>query len=65
MNRIEYVKIGETVYHEILDNGLNVFVVPRRISAKAMRFLAANRRCDRRFALKAFGIERRPASRIF
>ncbi len=58
MNRIEYVKIGETVYHEILDNGLNVFVVPKKDFSKSYAFFAANYGgCDRRFALNGKWID--------
>lgn len=29
MNKIEYPNIQETLYHDVLDNGLNVFILPK------------------------------------
>lgn len=52
MKLIEYEKIGEKVYHHVLDNKLNIYVLPKRGFNKYFAFFATNYGgCDRRFAL--------------
>ncbi len=38
----EYPRIGEKMYHEVLENGLNVFVAPKTDYAKSYAFFATN-----------------------
>lgn len=42
MNILKYPRIGEQLYHKVLDNGLNVFVCPKPGHAKRYAFFAAN-----------------------
>ena len=42
MTRQEYPRIGETVYHQVLDNGLNVFVDVKPDFGKSYAFFATN-----------------------
>ena len=42
MNTLEYPRIGERLYHRVLDNGLNVFVCPKPEHAKSYAFFATN-----------------------
>ncbi len=42
MNCLEYPRIGERLYHKVLDNGLNVFVCPKPEHAKSYAFFATN-----------------------
>lgn len=42
MNAVNYPRIGETVYHEVLENGLNVFVCPKPDYGKSYAFFATN-----------------------
>jgi predicted Zn-dependent peptidase len=52
MKQIEYAKIGEMVYHEILDNKLSIYTVPKKDFNKSFAFFATNYGgCDRRFSL--------------
>ena len=30
MNKQEFTRINEVLYHEVLDNGLNVFLLPKK-----------------------------------
>lgn len=52
MELIEYKRLGEKVWHERLDNGLNIFVIPKRGFSRTYAFFAVNYGgCDRRFEL--------------
>lgn len=42
MTRLEYPRIGETMYHEVLENGLNIFVFPKPDYGKSYAFFATN-----------------------
>lgn len=42
MEKIEFVKVGEQMYHEKLENGLNVFVFPKPEFQMGYAFFAAN-----------------------
>ena len=42
MNRTDYARLGETVYSEVLPNGLRVCVIPKRGFARKYAFFAAN-----------------------
>ena len=42
MNSLNYPRIGERLYHKVLDNGLNVFVCPKPEHAKSYAFFATN-----------------------
>ena len=42
MEKLEFAKVGETMYHEKLENGLNVFVFPKPEFQKGYAFFAAN-----------------------
>lgn len=42
MIKREYPRIGETVYHEVLENGLNIFVDPKPDYGKSYAFFATN-----------------------
>jgi len=42
MNKLEYPRIGERVYHTVLENGLNIFVAPKPDHVKSYAFFAAN-----------------------
>lgn len=42
MTRTDYPRIGETVYHEVLENGLHVFVSPKADYGKSYAFFATN-----------------------
>jgi len=42
MIKREYPRIGETVYHQVLENGLNIFVDPKLDYGKSYAFFATN-----------------------
>ena len=42
MIRTEYSRIGESVYHEVLENGLHIYVFPKPEHAKSYAFFATN-----------------------
>ena len=42
MEKLEFTRVGETMYHEKLENGLNVFVFPKRDFQKGYAFFATN-----------------------
>ena len=42
MEKQEFTKVGETMYHEKLENGLNVFVFPKPDYQKGYAFFATN-----------------------
>ena len=42
MEKLEFAKVGETMYHERLENGLNVFVFPKPEFQKGYAFFATN-----------------------
>ena len=42
MEQLQFTQVGETMYHEKLDNGLNVFVFPKSEFQKGYAFFAAN-----------------------
>lgn len=42
MEKLEFARVGETMYHEKLENGLNVFVFPKPDFQKGYAFFAAN-----------------------
>ena len=42
MKRTDYARLGETVYSEVLPNGLRVCVIPKRGFARKYAFFAAN-----------------------
>ncbi len=42
MEKLEFAKVGETMYREKLENGLNVFVFPKPEFQKGYAFFAAN-----------------------
>ena len=42
MEKLEFARVGETMYHEKLANGLNVFVFPKPEFQKGYAFFAAN-----------------------
>lgn len=42
MKCLEYPRVGERLYHEVLDNGLNVFVCPKPEHAKSYAFFATS-----------------------
>ena len=42
MEKLEFARVGETMYHEKLENGLNVFVFPKPEFQKGYAFFAAN-----------------------
>ncbi len=42
MEKLEFAQVGETMYHEKLENGLNVFIFPKPGFQKGYAFFAAN-----------------------
>ncbi|NLV49569.1 MAG: insulinase family protein [Clostridiales bacterium] len=47
-----YEKVGETVYHAVLDNGLNIYIIQKKGYMKSFACFAANYGgCDLRFKL--------------
>ena len=42
MEKLEFAQVGETMYHEKLENGLNVFVFPKPAFQKGYAFFATN-----------------------
>ena len=42
MTHREYPRIGEQVYHHVLENGLNIFVFPKPEHGKSYAFFATN-----------------------
>ena len=42
MKKLEYPRIGETIFHAVLENGLNVFVDPKPDYGKSYAFFATN-----------------------
>ena len=42
MEKLEFARVGESMYHEKLENGLNVFVFPKPEFQKGYAFFAAN-----------------------
>ena len=42
MEKLEFAKVGEAMYHEKLENGLNVFVFPKPDFQKGYAFFATN-----------------------
>lgn len=42
MEKLEFARVGETMYHEKLENGLNVFVFPKPEFQKGYAFFATN-----------------------
>lgn len=42
MIKRNYDRIGDTLYHEVLENGLNIFAVPKRGYSKSYAFFATN-----------------------
>ena len=42
MEKIDFTKVGEQMYHEVLENGLNVFVFPKPEFGKGYAFFATN-----------------------
>ena len=42
MEKLEFARVGETMYHEKLENGLNVFVFPKPDFQKGYAFFATN-----------------------
>ena len=42
MKRTDYARLGETVYSEVLPNGLRICVIPKRGFARKYAFFAAN-----------------------
>ena len=42
MDKLEFAKVGESMYHEKLENGLNVFVFPKPDFQKGYAFFATN-----------------------
>lgn len=42
MHMQEYPRVGERMYHEVLENGLNIFVVPKPGFQKSYAFFATN-----------------------
>ena len=55
MEQIRFERIGETMFHQVLDNGLNVFVFPKPEFQKKYAFFATNYGgMDLRFQLDGF-----------
>ena len=42
MNHVDFPRVGERVYHQVLENGLHVFVFPKPEFQKSYAFFAAN-----------------------
>ena len=42
MEQIRFERIGEEMFHQVLDNGLNVFVFPKPEFQKKYAFFATN-----------------------
>ena len=42
MIRHDFSRVGETMYHRVLENGLNVFVFPKPEHGKSYAFFATN-----------------------
>ena len=42
MEKLQFARVGETMYHEKLENGLNVFVFPKPEFQKGYAFFATN-----------------------
>lgn len=42
MEQKEYFRVGETLYHEILENGLHIYVTPKAEFGKCFAFFATN-----------------------
>ncbi|OUQ80241.1 pitrilysin family protein [Flavonifractor sp. An100] len=42
MDKLEFGRVGEKMYHEVLENGLNVFVFPKPEFQKGYAFFATN-----------------------
>ena len=42
MEKLRFAQVGETMYHEVLANGLNVFVFPKPEFQKGYAFFSAN-----------------------
>ena len=42
MEKLKFAKVGEEMYHEVLENGLNVFVFPKPEYQKGYAFFATN-----------------------
>ena len=42
MDRLDFPRVGERMYYETLDNGLNVFVFPKPDFQKSYAFFATN-----------------------
>ena len=42
MEKIKFPRVGEEMYHEKLENGLNVFVFPKKGFQKGYAFFATN-----------------------
>ena len=52
MNRREFPNVGETLFSDVLPNGLRLFVVPKPGYAKSYAFFATNYGgADRRFLI--------------
>lgn len=34
MEKLHYERLQETLYHEVMDNGLQVYVLPKRLFSK-------------------------------
>ena len=52
MNKEAFPHVGETMYHQVMENGLNVFVFPKPEFQKGYAFFATNYGgMDRRFCL--------------
>ena len=42
MEKLNFPQVGETMYHDKLENGLNVFVFPKPAFQKGYAFFATN-----------------------
>ena len=42
MEKLEFPRVGEQMYHQVLDNGLHIFVVPKPSFQKSYAFFATN-----------------------
>ena len=42
MEKLEFPRVGEQMYHQVLDNGLHIFVVPKPGFQKSYAFFATN-----------------------
>ena len=47
MEKLDFSQVGEQMYHEKLENGLNVFVFPKPGFQKGYAFFATNYDCIR------------------